>query len=617
MGRWKHAAAVLDAAAQWKQRCLLDGGSLLTDERLWTRACFQQLRTHFVERPDSGSDPFEDKLRRQLDPAPPEAKRLWAEMTWAYDLIANNVKPVTKLDRIRTVWEQSGASLPEDHWALGEVLECGVANPGPDWHRWREFRFIIIMMIAWFSLSDEERGSWLAEPWHFAEWLDGQEESRARQFRHAVLFLLFPDYFERIVTTRHKRDVVKAFRGEQGEVPDVAGMSLVDLDRELLGIRGRLQVEHQDEEVDFYESPFKDVWWRSSDSTFLPKDDGGRADDDNVDHESWYRGRFGEADVWAIAAGEGARLWPDFQEHGIAAIGFDKGGGLGDLSEYDTRETIHRALVENGYGQNPHVSALAAWEFSREMKIGDFLVAKTGRSVILGWGKVTGGYSYEPERPEYRHTRAVEWHPCGTPINLSRKITPKTLTRFSPYRKTLRSIFARVYRDEGSDGNENPREIAEKRESEEATPGAEPYNIALALGELFIDDGQFRRILDSIALRKNLILQGPPGVGKTFIARRIAWCLIGRKDPRPIEMVQFHQSYAYEDFVQGWRPNEHGGFTLRNGVFFDFCKRAAQEPGTPFVFIIDEINRGISPGSSASCSCSSSRTSAVRTMRSA
>ena len=103
---------------------------------------------------------------------------------------------------------------------------------------------------------------------------------------------------------------------------------------------------------------------------------------------------------------------------------------------------------------------------------------------------------------------------------------------------------------------------------------------------------QFSRILDSIAHRKNLIVQGPPGVGKTFIARRIAWCLIGRKDSDPIEMVQFHQSYAYEDFVQGWRPTETGGFTLRTGVFFEFCKRAAQQPDTPFVFIIDEINRG-------------------------
>lgn len=205
MARWKRAAAVLAAAASWKQRCLLEGKSLLADEPLWNPRLFEELRTHYVEQPDLGEGSFEEKLRRQLAPAPPEAKRLWAEMTWAYDLIATNLKRVTKLDRIRTVWEWSGEPLPESRDVLGEVLAQGAAHPGPDRRRWFEFRFIITTMIGWFSLPGGLRESLLADPWRFVEWLDSQEGSRSSQFRHAVLFLLFPDSFERIVTSGHKR----------------------------------------------------------------------------------------------------------------------------------------------------------------------------------------------------------------------------------------------------------------------------------------------------------------------------------------------------------------------------------------------------------------------------
>ena len=120
----------------------------------------------------------------------------------------------------------------------------------------------------------------------------------------------------------------------------------------------------------------------------------------------------------------------------------------------------------------------------------------------------------------------------------------------------------------------------------------ELYTIDDAHKDLFVSRDYFERLVDSILTQKNLILQGPPGTGKTFIARRIAWCLIGCRDSDPIEMVQFHQSYAYEDFVQGYRPTQDGGFDLKDGVFHRFCERALADPGTPHVFIIDEINRG-------------------------
>lgn len=86
-------------------------------------------------------------------------------------------------------------------------------------------------------------------------------------------------------------------------------------------------------------------------------------------------------------------------------------------------------------------------------------------------------------------------------------------------------------------------------------------------------------------------MQGAPGVGKTFTARRLAWAMMGAKDDSRIEFVQFHQSYSYEDFVMGYKP-AGDGFALKYGIFYRFCQRAAEQPDKDFFFIIDEINRG-------------------------
>jgi AAA domain (dynein-related subfamily) len=123
-----------------------------------------------------------------------------------------------------------------------------------------------------------------------------------------------------------------------------------------------------------------------------------------------------------------------------------------------------------------------------------------------------------------------------------------------------------------------------------AAPGAEAprpvaaterkaYSVDQAVEGLFMPRADFERAVEVWRAKRNLVLQGAPGVGKSFVARRLAYALMGHEDPSRVRTVQFHQSYAYEDFVQGFRPDGRGGFALREGVFLQFCRRALGDPG--------------------------------------
>jgi len=111
------------------------------------------------------------------------------------------------------------------------------------------------------------------------------------------------------------------------------------------------------------------------------------------------------------------------------------------------------------------------------------------------------------------------------------------------------------------------------------------------LSEVYMPEADYNRLTALLKYKKNIILQGAPGVGKTFAAKRLAYAMMGQKKDENIELIQFHQSYTYEDFMMGYKPTELG-FELRYGSFYRFCKRAAEHPDEPFFCIIDEINRG-------------------------
>lgn len=151
----------------------------------------------------------------------------------------------------------------------------------------------------------------------------------------------------------------------------------------------------------------------------------------------------------------------------------------------------------------------------------------------------------------------------------------------------------------------NKEEQAKKEVSESSAP---TYNLASEdtkefekgdtsyaredfLKEVFVSAEDYDRLATILRLKKNIILEGAPGVGKTFIADRLAYSLMGEKAIDRVKMVQFHQSYSYEDFIMGFRPSA-SGFELRKGPFYQFCKQAEGDESNDYFFIIDEINRG-------------------------
>ena len=281
---------------------------------------------------------------------------------------------------------------------------------------------------------------------------------------------------------------------------------------------------------------------------------------------------------WIYSPGKDACMWDEFYKKGVMAIGW---GQIGDLKEFSNKSDMKKRMkevIDPGY---PYTHAThATWQFANEMKEGDVVFVKKGLHLLLGRGVVTSDYEFDDSMSDgFNHVRRVDWTYKGTwehPGQAAMK-TLTDITAYTDYVNKLNLLF-----------QENDGDTFEKTEKEYPQYDKEKF-----LEEVYMDEKSYSKLIGLVRKKKNVILQGAPGVGKTYAAKRLAYSMMGVKDQERVMMIQFHQSYTYEDFIEGFRPSGEGlNFEIKKGSFYNFCKKSADDLENEYFFIIDEINRG-------------------------
>lgn len=273
--------------------------------------------------------------------------------------------------------------------------------------------------------------------------------------------------------------------------------------------------------------------------------------------------------------------WDTLKKENQMVIGWSE---LGDLNAYDDKEDIRQKLRElNGSNDQYRNPTYITWEFAKVIRSGDVIYAKKDKETIFARGVVSGNYEFDGE-----HVRKVEWIEREQKNPVERDTRQMMLSDISAFKDDIKKLEA-LFQDEIDD-----IEDSEVEERQYDTYSEEDF-----LNEVYMEKDAYHKLIKLLRMKKNVILQGAPGVGKTFAAKKLAFSMMGEENPERIEMVQFHQSYSYEDFVVGYRPTKSGGFEERFGTFYDFCKKVEADNKDQdannykdYFFIIDEINRG-------------------------
>ena len=537
------------------------GDSLFTQGYpVWTREAAKDLKARFIDAPDMGKDKFMVKFKKQLDGAPRATDQLAAELLYVYLLppVKSDLLAQTKLNYVREVlsWSPEQVTVPDE---LAAGLSDGFAGVGVAYHMWqdRQLAFLIRVLLALRGLGQARAEAALGDPWEFRSAVYSVEVLTAYSMRNALLHLAFPDTFEDIVSDKHKEMIRAAFK-------DLVPAGAPDVDRALVEIRQALEQQHGGP-IDFYRDPWFSQW-----SGVDPPPPPGPT-------PTQRRG-------WLVRGANvrGQNFVPDWLEHGYCSIGWEK---LSADAPTGTRQDIYAQLAKVMPELTPRQLAVRAGEidlFINQMREGDLVATVDGKVVHLG--TITGPLvTLDSPVPGQSRRRSVSWFRHDPPLRrdqLSTSTQAKLKTQLTV--SSLGAATEELARLIGPD--EPPHD-----------PLALPdVNRAFA-DRLLIGLGWLNETVDLLREKRQLILYGPPGTGKTYIAQALAEYL-AQATGGGYRLVQFHPSYSYEDFFEGFRPRPGGdggtiSFDLEPGPFKMLAAQAAANPGHAYILVIDEINR--------------------------
>ena len=593
--------AVYAAADAWVDRGLRSDDSLFTPGTpIWTTEWLDELRRRFLDSPEVSGAAFLDRLERQLTGSPPEAYQLMAEVFYVNLIVVSRKNSTGAQAQLRQVleWSPEPVAVPSE---LIAGLTPGLANPGQGFHRYRPYHvgFIIEFAGQWKQLGPDERQRLLDDPWAFKNFVL-RLELRSILFRdhyvspriqqHALLHLVHPDTFEPIVSINHKERLATVFEHLLGDPAQ-------DVDRNLQGIRAALE-DTYGETFGFYDQAIRNQWdnskaldnWDRLIASAREYKDTGQLDHVENSYKIEIGQRISEAREALLAKssdwqdlvkrstrcnlihlvqitrfGEWIDEAPDESHGALAAMWSD-----GDDRASERVRALMRILPQSvigGVGTRANIASVLLMGLDAR-RFPPFRVTL--------FGKAYSHTGYETPNPEADEAELYD-HALGFLDRVVAEADERGLNL--RHRLDAQSAVWAFF----------------EKEEQPSDPGEPtgPSALAEVADDLCLPVEFLEEIEWLLADKRQVVFQGPPGTGKTYVAQKLARWFAGASER--VSLVQLHPSYAYEDFIEGYRPTLAEGqptFELKSGPLLAAAESARAEPHLKHFLVIDEINRG-------------------------